>query len=115
MSGTLERFGSLAGDHAHAFQKRQASLDTAHDDIDSVRKCVQELCFAALLQVFQHPNRQATAGGKAKAQRGDQSAIEKKAAALPPKLTVPMILFFLPVLFVVILGPAAIRVMETMG
>lgn len=36
---------------------------------------------------------------------------EKKAAALPPKLTVPMILFFLPVLFVVILGPAAIRVM----
>jgi tight adherence protein C len=36
---------------------------------------------------------------------------EKKAAALPPKLTVPMILFFLPVLFVVILGPAAIQVM----
>ncbi len=28
---------------------------------------------------------------------------------LPPKLTVPMIIFFLPVLFVVILGPAAIR------
>jgi tight adherence protein C len=37
---------------------------------------------------------------------------EKKAAGLPPKLTVPMILFFLPVLFVVILGPAAIRVMS---
>ncbi|HEY8268420.1 MAG TPA: type II secretion system F family protein [Xanthobacteraceae bacterium] len=36
---------------------------------------------------------------------------EKKAAGLPPKLTVPMILFFLPVLFVVILGPAAIQVM----
>jgi tight adherence protein C len=36
---------------------------------------------------------------------------EKKAAALPPKLTVPMILFFLPVLFVVILGPAGIRVL----
>jgi len=40
------------------------------------------------------------------------SEAEKKAAALPPKLTVPMILFFLPVLFVVILGPAAIRVMS---
>ena len=40
------------------------------------------------------------------------SDAEKKAAALPPKLTVPMILFFLPVLFVVILGPAAIRVMQ---
>ena len=37
---------------------------------------------------------------------------EKKAAGLPPKLTVPMILFFLPVLFVVILGPAAIKVMH---
>ena len=36
---------------------------------------------------------------------------EKKAAGLPPKLTVPMIVFFLPVLFVVILGPAAIRTM----
>jgi tight adherence protein C len=36
---------------------------------------------------------------------------EKKAAALPPKLTVPMILFFLPVLFVVILTPAIIQVM----
>lgn len=35
---------------------------------------------------------------------------EKKAAALPPKLTVPMILFFLPVLFGVILGPAAIQI-----
>jgi tight adherence protein C len=35
---------------------------------------------------------------------------EKKAAALPPKLTVPMILFFLPVLFVVILMPAVIEV-----
>ena len=34
---------------------------------------------------------------------------EKKAAALPPKLTVPMIVFFLPVLFVVILGPAVIQ------
>lgn len=35
---------------------------------------------------------------------------EKKAAALPPKLTVPMILFFLPVLFAVIITPAAIQI-----
>ncbi len=38
------------------------------------------------------------------------SDAEKKAAALPPKLTVPMILFFLPVLFVVIMTPALIQV-----
>jgi tight adherence protein C len=37
---------------------------------------------------------------------------EKKAAALPPKLTVPMILFFLPVLIAVILGPAGIQVSD---
>lgn len=35
---------------------------------------------------------------------------EKKAAALPPKLTVPMIVFFLPVLFLVIMGPAMIQI-----
>jgi tight adherence protein C len=37
---------------------------------------------------------------------------EKKAAALPPKLTVPMIVFFLPVLFLVIMGPAVIQIMK---
>jgi tight adherence protein C len=43
------------------------------------------------------------------------AAAEKKAAALPAKLTVPMILFFLPVLFVVILGPAIMRVQDISG
>jgi len=40
---------------------------------------------------------------------------EKKASALPAQLTVPMILFFLPVLFVVILGPTIIRVQDVMS
>ncbi|OBZ96944.1 type II secretion system protein [Pararhizobium polonicum] len=40
------------------------------------------------------------------------NAAEKKASALPPKLTVPMILFFLPVLIAVILGPAGIQVSD---
>ncbi len=43
------------------------------------------------------------------------SAAEKKAAALPAQLTVPMILFFLPVLFVVILGPAILKIQDVMG
>ncbi len=38
------------------------------------------------------------------------SAAEKKAAALPAQLTVPMIIFFLPVLFLVILGPVVLRI-----
>ena len=41
------------------------------------------------------------------------AAAEKKAAQLPAKLTVPMILFFLPVIFIVILGPAIIKVQDT--
>ena len=40
-------------------------------------------------------------------------AAEKKAAALPPKLTVPMIVFFLPVLLAVIIGPLVIQAMKT--
>jgi tight adherence protein C len=43
------------------------------------------------------------------------AAAEKKAAALPAQLTVPMILFFLPVLFIVILGPAAIHVTDILN
>ena len=38
---------------------------------------------------------------------------EEKAARLPAIMTVPMILFILPCLFVVLIGPAIIQVMET--
>jgi len=45
--------------------------------------------------------------------RDDRMArAEKKAASLPPQLTVPMIVFFLPALFVIIITPAAIQIME---
>jgi tight adherence protein C len=40
---------------------------------------------------------------------------EKKAAGLPPKLTVPMIVFFLPVLFAVLVTPAAIQISGAMS
>jgi tight adherence protein C len=36
---------------------------------------------------------------------------ERKAASLPPKLTVPMIVFFLPVLMVVVMSPAIMQVL----
>jgi len=52
----------------------------------------------------------------AKESRDSRLALaEKKAAALPPKLTVPMILFFLPVLFIVIAGPAGIQLAHTLN
>jgi tight adherence protein C len=40
---------------------------------------------------------------------------EEKAARLPALLTVPMILFILPTLFIVLLGPAGINLMDTFG
>jgi tight adherence protein C len=59
---------------------------------------------AAGLRVLAQENREAR-----------MAAAEKKAASLPAKLTVPMIVFFLPVLFMVIAGPAGIRVSETLS
>jgi tight adherence protein C len=40
---------------------------------------------------------------------------EEKAARLPATLTVPMIVFILPVLFIVLVGPAVINVMDVLG
>ena len=46
--------------------------------------------------------------------RDDRMArAEQKAGSLPAALTVPMILFFLPVLFIVLIGPAIIQVIST--
>ena len=39
---------------------------------------------------------------------------ERRAASLPAKLTVPMIIFFLPCLFVVIMGPAIMQIRAAM-
>ena len=43
---------------------------------------------------------------------GRMAKAEEKAAALPAKLTVPMVAFFLPVLFLVLIGPTIIQVMK---
>ena len=42
-------------------------------------------------------------------------SMEEKAAKLPALMTMPMILFILPCLFIVIGGPAAIRILNAMG
>jgi tight adherence protein C len=39
---------------------------------------------------------------------------EEKAARLPATLTVPMIVFILPVLFIVLIGPAVLKVMDNL-
>jgi tight adherence protein C len=90
---------------------RRAALDNlaTRTQIDLVRSVTQ-----ALMQADRYGTPVATAL-RVLAQEGRDERMneaEKKAAALPPKLTVPMILFFLPVLVAVILGPAGIQVAD---
>ncbi|MGV3490006.1 MAG: type II secretion system F family protein [Devosia sp.] len=78
--------------------------------LDNVKGVMQ-----ALIQAERHGTSVGTAL-RVMADEGREARMmeaEKKAAALPPKLTVPLIVFFLPVLFIVILSPAVIRVFAT--
>ncbi len=91
-------------------ERRQAYENLANrTGLDSVKGVAQ-----ALIQAERYGTPIATAlrvlANESREMRMNEA--EKKAAALPPKLTVPMILFFLPVLFCVILGPAGIQVSE---
>jgi hypothetical protein len=54
-------------------------------------------------------------GGDARAPCRDRRMMEaeKMAAGLPPKLTVPMIIVFLPVLLVVVMAPTVMQVMAS--
>ncbi len=78
--------------------------------LDNVKAVMQ-----ALIQSERHGTSVGTAL-RVMAEEGREARMmeaEKKAAALPPKLTVPLIVFFLPVLFIVIISPAIIRVFST--
>jgi len=91
-------------------ERRQAYENlAARTGLDSVRSVTQ-----ALVQAERYGTPVAHALRVLSAESRDMrmNEAEKKAAALPPKLTVPMILFFLPVLFAVILGPAGIQVSQ---
>jgi tight adherence protein C len=92
-------------------QERKAAYENlaARTGLDSVKSVTQ-----ALVQAERYGTPVAHALRVLSQESRDMrmNAAEKKAAALPPKLTVPMILFFLPVLFAVILGPAGIQVSE---
>lgn len=75
--------------------------------MDTVRSVTQALIQA---ERYGTPIGQALRVLAAESREMRMNAAEKKAAALPPKLTVPMILFFLPVLFAIILGPAGMTI-----
>ncbi len=93
-------------------QDRRTALENLgiRTQLDGVKSVVQALIQA---ERYGTPLAQAL---RVLAQEGRDERMneaEKKASALPPKLTVPMILFFLPVLVAVILGPAGIRISDT--
>jgi len=93
-------------------QDRRVALENfgTRTQLDGVKSVVQALIQA---ERYGTPLAQAL---RVLAQEGREERMNearKKAAALPPKLTVPMIIFFLPVLIAVILGPAIIRVLDT--
>ena len=103
-----EEMGLLAAEMSYLAERRIAFENlAARTGLDSIR---------ALTTVLAQAERYGTPLGAALRVLAQESrdlrmtAAEKKAAALPPTLTVPMILFFLPALFAAILSPAAIQI-----
>ena len=92
-------------------QERKQAYDNlaARTGLDAVKAVTQALVQA---ERYGTPVSHALRVLSAESRDMRMNIAEKKAAALPPKLTVPMILFFLPVLFAVILGPAGIQISE---
>jgi len=92
-------------------QERRAAYEnlSSRTGLDSVKSVSQALIQA---ERYGTPIAQALRVLSNESREMRMNAAEKKAAALPPKLTVPMILFFLPVLFIVILGPAGIVIAD---
>ncbi|GJL85056.1 MAG: type II secretion system protein [Micavibrio sp.] len=102
-----EELGILSAEMAMLNDRRQALQDFARRVGSGAGKTFS----TALIQAEQY----GTSISQAMRVMSDElrdmrmSLAEQKAASLPPKLTVPMILFFLPALFIIILGPAGIQ------
>ena len=102
-----EELGILSAEMAMLNDRRQALQDFARRVGSGGAKSFS----TALIQAEQYGTSVSQAMRVLSDEIRDQrmALAEQKAAALPPKLTVPMILFFLPALFVIILGPAGIQ------
>lgn len=122
IEAAINRVADTVADHSEALAEElgtlSAELGLLNDRHNAFRNFAHRVgsgparSFAnAMLQAEQY----GTSVSKALRVLADESrevrmaTAEQKAAALPPKLTVPMIMFFLPALFIVILGPAFLR------
>jgi tight adherence protein C len=108
-----EEFGMTAAELTFLPERRMAfeNLNTRTDS-DGVRGVVNTLTQTAK---FRTPLAQSLRVLAAEMRTARMTRAEEKAARLPAMLTVPMIVFILPTLFIVLLGPAAINIMDTMG
>lgn len=119
---TVDRVAAEIADHSEVLAEELGILSAEMAMLNDRRKALQDFArrvgsgtaksFAtSLIQAEQY----GTSVSQAMRVMSDEmremrmAAAEQKAASLPPKLTVPMILFFLPALFIVILGPAGIQ------
>lgn len=102
---------SLTTAELNYLQDRQSAYRRLYDrtEVDEVRSVVTSLIQS---DKYGTPVGRALRVLSAEGRALRMAAAEKKAAALPPKLTVPMILFFLPVLFAVIMTPAIIQLVQ---
>jgi len=116
---TIHRVGDEISEHAHTLAEELGILSAEMGMLNDRRGALQDFArrvgsgsaksFAtAMIQAEQYGTSVSQAMRVISDELRDQrmAAAEQKAASLPPKLTVPMILFFLPALFVVILAPA---------
>lgn len=116
---TIQRVGDEISEHSPTLAEELGILSAEMGMLNDRRGALQDFArrvgsgaaksFAtAMIQAEQYGTSVSNAMRVISDELRDQrmAAAEQKAASLPPKLTVPMILFFLPALFIVILAPA---------
>jgi tight adherence protein C len=105
-----EEFGLTTAELSYLPERRQAfenlAIRCGHSGVKAVATALNQA------EKYGTPMGQALRVAAQENRELRMSEAEKKAASLPAKLTVPMIVFFLPCLFVVILGPAIMKIMH---
>ena len=106
-----EEFGITAAELTFLPERRMAFDNlNARTDSEGIRGVVNTLQQTAK---FGTPLAQSLRVLAAEMRTARMTRAEEKAARLPALLTIPMMIFILPTLFIVLLGPAAINVMDT--
>jgi tight adherence protein C len=108
-----EEFAITAAELTFLPDRRQAFDNlNSRTNADSIRALVNTLQQTAK---FGTPLAQSLRVLASEMRAARMTAAEEKAARLPALLTVPMMLFILPTLFIVLLGPAAINIIDVLG